>query len=144
MGDQIVIKTKLKNADICVAEIVDFEEVNFIKGSIFVTIVKYMKNDVEKTAIVYKGKKDKIGNKIVIVTDGNIAARDTFYIKEEMSIGAIIVFIGVVFFLAQRSEEYFTYASIIMLVIVALLAILHPYTYESHNCEIKRKLGWHE
>lgn len=144
MGDKIVIKTKLKNADMRIAEIIDFEEVNYIKGSIRITVVKYIKNNEEKTAIVYKGKKDKIGDKILIATDDDIAARDKIYIKEEMSVGAIVMFMVVFILLGQTNNEFFMYANIILLVIVAMLALLHPHTYKSQIYEIKRKLGWHE
>lgn len=145
LGDIIVIKKRLKKYPTVIADIIYFEEVQLFRGGSCIAVVKYMKDNVEKSAIIHKAKKDKIGDKVEIVTDGKLAARNSIVLKQDLSIGGIIGSVIVMVLFGQYIDNlYASLAFNCMVVIEFFLMITYPYVYEAHYCEMKDRLGWHD
>ena len=142
--DWIYAKIRLRDYNPIIAEVIYFDEVSFIKGSSKVTIVSYKNNGLQRDAVILKAKKDKIGDKIEIITDGKIAVRKNVVLKEDQDIGmgTIIFIIMLILSKCFGSDEGTMTALYFLLTIVLFLAVLHPLVYEAFDSEIKKKLGW--
>lgn len=145
-GDLIFIKMRLHNCNPVMAEIIYFDEISFIKGSCKVTIVNYLNNGSQQDAVILRAKKDKIGDKIQIVTDGNIAVRKNVAIKEGRSAGINIIFlIGLLIvgkYIIFNEEIICMFALATLLGVMLIIVILYPLFYKAYDSEIKEKLGW--
>lgn len=142
--DWIYAKIRLRGYNPILAEVIYFDEVQFVKGSSKVTIVSYKSNGLQRDAVILKAKKDKIGDKIEIVTDGKIAVRKKIALKEDQHFGVgIFALVVMLFFLKSFGpDEELLIAAYFVLIIGLLFTVLHPLVYEAFDSEIKEKLGW--
>lgn len=142
--DWVFIKRRLRDYEPIVAEVIYFDEVSVIKGISNVTIVSYKSNGLQKDAVILKAKKDKIGDKIEIVTDGKIAVRKKIALKEDQHFGVSIFALGIILFFLKYSgsDEGGMTAVYFMFIMEVIFAIFYPVIYEAFDSEVKEKLGW--
>lgn len=142
--DQIYAKIRLRGYKPILAEVIYFDEVQFIKGSSKVTIVSYKSNGLQRDAVILQAKNDKIGDKIEIVTDGKIAVRKKIALKEDQHFGmSIFALVVILFFLKSfNSDEELIAIYFVLIIELLFTTILNPLVYEVFDSEIKEKLGW--
>ncbi len=146
LGDYIIIKTHLKYYKPITAEIIDLDYAKYLKGGEAVTIVTYEKNGKNKDAIITNQKKDKIGDKVEIITDGVIAIRakknvDKLTVFLHILLG--FVMIGYGYFMYSTGLEIPTAGILVTLLICGSLIASQPFLAESSDRNRKRALGWH-
>lgn len=142
--DWIYAKIRLRGYNPILAEVIYFDEVQFINGSSKVTIVSYKSNGLQRDAVILKANKDKIGDKIEIITNGKIAVRKKIALKEDQHFGvSIFALVVILFFLKSFGpDEGLLIAGYFVLIIGLLFTtILNPLVYEAFDSEIKEKLG---
>ncbi|MBQ9984383.1 MAG: hypothetical protein IJP29_07315 [Lachnospiraceae bacterium] len=148
-GDLILIKTKLKCCKKYLAEIDYFtDEVrmnNYGAYTVFV-VVKYYDSGEEKKAVIYKDKRDKYGDKIEIVTNGDLTARRSVIFPDKLTIvGTVKDFIvATIFglFMYEIGDLYAVFGIGILLLAYVLYLIIYPLAREACDEDIKRSLGW--
>lgn len=92
-GEKIIIGNPFFKGFIVEAEVVEMLDFSMLKKHIFVTVVKYKKYDMVVKTFVFRGKSDKIGDTIQILTNGDITVRTKFYWKKDNSTAAGILFL---------------------------------------------------
>ncbi len=146
VGDLIVVKTKLKYSPHFMAEIICFDEIHYFRGVSKVSIVKYKTGDKEKVTLVDKSKKDKIGDQVHIVTDGNLTARNELVNKND-SYGYIVLIVLGLFFFGRSGMDVEVIGGFIALGFMSLVMLIfivaYPLFYEMHYQELKEKLQKH-
>lgn len=142
--DWIYAKIRLRGYNPILAEVVYFDEVQFIKGSSKVTIVSYKSNGLQRDAVFLKANKDKIGDKIEIITNGKIAVRKKIALKEDQHFGvSIFALVVMLFFLKSfNSDEGLIAIYFVLIIGLLFTTILNPLVYEAFDSEVKEKLGW--
>lgn len=144
--DIIMRKTILRKYKSIEAEIVYFDTIEYFRGCSYVTIITCLINGKQKDFVLLKAKKDRIGDKILIRTNGNIAVREKLVLKEDISIALDAVIFLIILGLLKYIISYRLYFNWIVLLIeigvILLLILLFPYMeevyYQSINDRYKR------
>lgn len=144
--DYFVIKTRLKNCRPVIGKIVYFDEVQFFRSGYHVSIVEYMSGEITKNAIILKSNKDKIGDEIEIVTDGDLAVRKKIVIKQDNNWGAFLVVFLVLFLgrdnLVTGAEQFIIISQLVIICILMVVMFIYPSLHEIFDREVKKGLGW--
>ena len=90
-GDWVYMKRKLRNCKPIIAEIIYFDKVYREQ----LVIVSYKINELQQNIVISKALKDKIGDKIEIVTDGEIAVRKKIELKHNKGVIDATIFLVV-------------------------------------------------
>ena len=127
------------------AEIIYYDQIQEGKKVYDVTIVNYEMNGKSMDALLDGKKGKKIGEKIEIVTDGEVAFcvkkswRDIF---DDIKMVILCVPFGYIFF--KNLGELNVYCVVFCIMLNIFLVIMHPITYRSFIKGLKAEAGWHE
>lgn len=145
-GEWLVIKTRLRNCKTYIGEIVYFDEIPLMRGAHMISVINYQDNGKSRDAIIIKAKRDVVGAKISIVTDGNLAVRKKIAMAEKGSSGvyiaAVIVLIIGQFNLNASQMFFLDAALLITLVGLIIILLFYPFLYEITDQSMKDRLGW--
>lgn len=127
------------------AEIIYYDQIQEGKKVYDVTIVNYEMNGKSIDALLDGKKGKKIGEKIEIVTDGEVAFcvkkgwRDIF---DDIKMVILFVPFGYLFF--KNFSELNFYCVVFCSLLAVFLIIIHPITYRNFIKGLKAEAGWHE
>lgn len=148
-GDLILIKTKLKHYKKYPAEIIYFTDevrMNNKGGYTVLAVVKYFDSKKERKALVFKDKRDKYGDRIEIVTNGDLTARNSIVFPNKLGIASLIkdlvVMIVFGFFLYTIADLYAVVATALLLLVYVLYLAIYPLTREATDKYVKKVIGW--
>lgn len=140
VDDWIYMKRKLRNCKPIIAEIIYFDKVRRER----LAIVSYKINDLQQNAVISKAFKDKIGDKIEIVTDGEIAVRKKIELKDNKGVIDATVFLVIMLVVLWYTGpiDELTVALFFWIIWVLMYIIFLPLIYKVGDNYIKEKLGW--
>ena len=148
-GDLILIKTKLRRCNKYSAEIIYFTDkvkMNHKGGYDDFTVVKYYDAKEERKTFIYKDKRDKYGDRIEIVTNGELTARNGIVIPEGLGVLSIVK--TLVFsliggpILYNIGDLYAVFGIGTVFLFFLLYLLIYPLAREACDEDIKRSLGW--
>ena len=144
-GDCFYIKREIRNFKPITAEIIYFDEASFGRGGSYpVTIVSYTINGIQRDAVISKAQRDRVGDKIEIVTDGEIAIRKKLALKnsERTRISSVVFVVFFVILWNVGPIDEVTISLTFIIIMMMLYVIFYPLIYKVHDSYIKEKLGW--
>lgn len=145
--DLIIRKNFLWKKYCTEAEILWFDECALFRRKCNIAVVKYTKYDISQKIIVRRGVKDKIGDKLIIVTNGSIAVRSKIYWKKDLEIPKMILWLIVIVILGKiifdNIYRYDIRHIVLAFAIIIMFLLIYPLFYEADMNDIKRALGWH-
>lgn len=128
-------------------EILWFDECALFRRTSNIAVIQYTKNNMLQKVVVRRGIKDKIGDRIRIATNGNIAVRVKPYWKKDLKVCELALNIIVIVLLGRYIIVNYNKCNmrcILLAFCVTVFAILiYPLLYELDTNNIKRDLGWH-
>lgn len=129
------------------AEIVYYDRIKLSKSVNDVTIVNYMMNGKSIDALIQGKKGKKIGEKIQIITDGEVAFCVQTNWRDIITSGYIMKIIACLllgYFFFMHLEEINGYYIICCIVFDSVLALTQPSSHRRFIKILKAEAGWHE
>ena len=144
-GERYICRLKFLGLYKVEGEITGFDEMAYTRSPCRISIITYQIYDMKYKTYVIRSCKDKIGDKICIMTNSDISIRSKTYIKD-IHLGVVICFIGMLTFIGWMIVECGGVIDIVgvLTAVGSTIAWLFVYPYMYIFCYhyIKRHFGY--
>ena len=144
-GNQYICKLKFLGLYKVEGEITGFDEVPYMRSPCKISIITYQIYDMKYKTFIIRSCKDRMGDKVYIMTNSDISIRTKTYMKD-ISLGVLVYCIGMLAFLGWMMFEWSEVIDIIGVLIAMgstiLWLIVYPYMYIFNYHSIKKHFGY--